>query len=851
MRITVKNSLFLLFFLLQGLSLFAQRTVVIGTVTDAKSGQPIAFANVAFADSDIGIGTDTNGHYVLETNKDYSLLLVSFIGYASIEVKIFPGKEQTKDIRLESEIKELQEATVVGQRQKYRSKGNPAVDLIRNVIDHKKENHKENFDYYEYDEYQKIEIAASHIAEGIEDKKFFRKIQFVFDNVDTTRLEGTPILPLFLQEEMAAVRYRKKPKTTRKIITANKSVAFAGYLDNKGVDTYMKYLYQDINIYDESITILTNQFTSPIANVAPAFYQYSISDTITENGLKLVKLDFYPRNPSDLLLQGSMLVSLDSNYAVMKIDMGVAKAINLNWVKDLDIMQEFIQSGDQGVILVKDQFSADFGLSKKDDKMGFFGQRTVYYSNFEINKERPDEDYAGDAVVYLDEANDHSDLFWEENRPIALSKSESGVYTTMDSLNNVPAFKHSMNLMVLILSGYTKITPNFELGPVGAFYSFNPVEGFRLRVGGRTTTAFSKKITFDSYVAYGFKDERWKYYFGTTYSLTKRSIYEFPIQSLKASYQRDTKIPGQENQFVQEASFFLSFKRGPNDMWLYNDIYKLDYFREFKNHFSFDIGYKNWTQEAAGTLHFNKEDYNNPSTDIDHVQTSEVSVLLRWAPNEQFYQGKTNRTAISYKDPVFTLHYINGIKGLLGGEYNYHNLQLSVFKRFYLSPIGYTDVTLSGGKLFGQVPFPLLEIHRANQTYAYFFQSYNMMNFLEFVSDQYASLYIDHWFNGFFFNKIPLFKKLKWREVASLRLLYGSLSHQNDPAYTDGLFAFPVTPEGTPITHALGSKAYIEASVGVVNIFKFLRLDLVKRFSYLDHPDISKLSLLASVKFDF
>jgi hypothetical protein len=475
----------------------------------------------------------------------------------------------------------------------------------------------------------------------------------------------------------------------------------------------------------------------------------------------------------------------------------------------------------------------------------------VYYSNFEINTIRPDEDYAGEAVTQLDSAVHHSDLYWEKNRPMALSKSEAGAYTTMDSLNKVPAFKHSMNLMVLILSGYTKITPSFEMGPVGSFYSFNPVEGFRLRVGGRTTTSFSKKITFDSYVAYGFLDAKWKYYFGTTYSLTKRSIYDFPIHSLKASYQRDTKIPGQENQFVQEASFFLSFKRGPNSMLLYNDIYKLDYFREFKNHFSFDIGYKNWTQQAAGTLHFNKEDYNDPGTDIAHVRTSEASVLLRWAPNEQFYQGKTYRTTISYKDPVFTVHYINGIKGFLGGEYNYHNLSLSMFKRFYLSPIGYTDVTLSGGKLFGQVPFPLLEIHRANQTYAYYFQSYNMMNFLEFVSDQYASLYIDHWFNGFFFNKIPFFKKLKWREVASMRLLYGSLGHQNDPAYTDGLFAFPVTPEGTPITYAIGPKPYIEASVGIVNIFKFLRLDLVKRFTYLDHPEISKLSLLASVKFDF
>ncbi|HXR81354.1 MAG TPA: DUF5686 family protein, partial [Saprospiraceae bacterium] len=643
----------------------------------------------------------SNGQYVIETTRPHDTLQVSFTGYKTQEKKINPGQIQTIDVKLSPDIKELQDVMVVGQKQKYRSKGNPAVELIRNVIEHKKDNRKENFDYYEYQQYQKIEIAVSHVQEGVEDKKIFKKFQVLFDNIDTSQFDGTPILPLFLKEEMSIHRYRKKPKASKQIITAEKTVAFAGYVDNKGVDTYLKYLYHDINIYDENITILTNQFTSPIANVAPAFYQYSISDTVIENGVTMAKLDFFPRNPSDLLLQGYMYVSLDSNYAVMKIVMGVTKDINLNWVKDLSIDQEFIRNGDLGVSLVKDQFSADFGFSKKDSTMGFFGQRSVYYSNLEINKIRPDEDYEGEPVVYADSAALHSDLYWEINRPIALSKSEAGVYMTMDSLNKIPAFKHSMNLTILILSGYAKITPWFEMGPVGSFYSFNPVEGFRLRFGGRTTTTLSKKISFESYVAYGFLDEKWKYYFGTTYSLSKRSIYEFPVRSVKLSYQRDTKIPGQENQFVQEASFFLSFKRGPNEMWLYNDIYKAEYFHEFRNHLSFAVGYKNWTQRAAGALHFNKDEYNDPSTDIDYVRTAEVSALLRWAPNEQFYQGKTNRTAISYKDPVITFRYIAGIDGLGGGQYHYHNLTASFFKRFYLSPIGYTDITLSGGKLVG------------------------------------------------------------------------------------------------------------------------------------------------------
>jgi hypothetical protein len=277
----------------------------------------------------------------------------------------------------------------------------------------------------------------------------------------------------------------------------------------------------------------------------------------------------------------------------------------------------------------------------------------------------------------------------------------------------------------------------------------------------------------------------------------------------------------------------------------------IEYLNEFKNHFSFSVGYKNWTQQAAGGLHYNTVNYNDAMNDLKNLQTSELSLVLRWAPNEKFYQGKTYRIPISFKAPVFTLRYIICIKGFLGGEYNYQNISLNISKRFYLSQLGYTDIVLEGGKIFGKVPFPLLTVHRANQTYAYQLQSYNLMNFLEFVSDQYVSVQADHCFNGFFFNKIPLLKRLKWREAVTLKVLYGSVSNQNNPNKTPELYQFPLTPEGIPITYSLDSNPYIEGSVAIANIFKFFRIDLVKRFTYLDHPDISQLGIRARFKFDF
>ncbi len=827
----------------------AQNTIVQGMIRDSKTGNPVAFATVFFDESSVGTTSDENGNYLLKTDQPYTKLKVLAMGYVPLSKEVQAGVEQTVNFKLVIDTKVLNEVVVKGQKSKYRNKDNPAVELIRKVIDHKSENRKEGFDFYEYEKYEKIQFALSNVTEKFKNRKAFKKFQFVFENIDTTKLQGKPVLPVYLNESISEVYYRKSPSSKKEIVKGKKTVAFEGYLDNQGLEAYTKYLYQDINIYDNNITMLTNQFISPIANVSPTFYKFFISDTIEENAVKYIKLDFVPRNHTDFLFQGSMYIAMDSSYAVSKIDMSVNKDINLNWVKELKIAQEFEKNPDYGYTLVSDEFSADFGLDK--GKMGIYGQRIVSYKKYAVNHARPDTDYKGDAVEIKDEATMRADSFWIENRHSELSTSEKGVYTTIDSVKKVPVFKRSMDVLVLLFAGYKTIGRYFDLGPVSTFYSFNPVEGFRLRVGGRTTNAFSKRVVLEGYGAYGFKDEKWKYYGGVTYSLTKRSVYEFPVRSIKASYQRETKIPGQELQFIQEDNFLLSFKRGNNDKWLYNDIVNIEYLNEFKNHFSFSVGYKNWIQQAAGGLHYNTVNYNDAMNDLKNLQTSELSLVLRWAPNEKFYQGKTYRIPISFKAPVFTLRYINGIKGLLGGEYNYQNISLNISKRFYLSQLGYTDIVLEGGKTFGKVPFPLLTVHRANQTYAYQLQSYNLMNFLEFVSDQYVSVQADHCFNGFFFNKIPLLKRLKWREAVTLKVLYGSVSDQNNPNKTPGLYQFPLTPEGIPITYSLDSKPYIEGSVAIANIFKFFRIDLVKRFTYLDHPDISQLGIRARFKFDF
>ncbi|MEO7524469.1 MAG: DUF5686 family protein, partial [Ferruginibacter sp.] len=473
---------------------------------------------------------------------------------------------------------------------------------------------------------------------------------------------------------------------------------------------------------------------------------------------------------------------------------------------------------------------------------------TVSYKNFQFNTPAPDSIYKGKDLVVKDDPASLSDSFWINKRHTPLTTVETKAYYNIDSLRNMKSFKRFGEIVTLLFSGYKSLGP-WEIGNTNTFYSFNPVEGFKLKVGGRSTPKFSNFIYFDNYFAYGFKDEKLKYLAAVTYSFNHKSIYSYPLNYLKVSYQYDTKIPGQELLFTQEDNLLLSFKRGNNNKWLYNNFLKAEYVREFGKNFRYTFSFKNWKQTPAGDITYRNVTDNSL---VQDVTTSEISGELRWAPNEQFYQGKNFRIPIINKYPVFKLRFIAGIKGLIKGEYNYQNINLSVDKRYYMSQLGYADILVEGGHIFGKVPFPLLTIHRANQTYAYQLYSYNLMNFMEFVSDKFVATNFDFYFNGFFFNKIPLIKKLKLREVASFRVLYGGVRDENNPEKTKDIFKFPTDMTiGKQTTFALNSTPYIEMSVGIANIFKLIRVDIVKRLTYLEHPDISTWGIRTKIRADF
>lgn len=837
----LNNSTTLLSFIIALLfcnSAFGQVTKVSGTISDAKTKQVLAFSTISINNGKTVAISDEHGRYNIFSLKPFDKIKVTCVGYEIAVLSVIPGKTQVIDIPLQAKSNNLEEIVIKsGKKIPYRNRDNPAVELIRQVINHKNQNRPENYSYLQYKEYGKLLLSFANVSPDISQKKFWKKYKFLLDNRDTTLVPGKSLLPVYLDEKLTQNYYRKNPEKKKTIILAQKNINQGYYVDNEGLAKYFRHLYYDVDIYTNNIYLLAKLFLSPIADASPTFYKFFITDTLVVNNTKVVELSFTPRNANDLLFDGKIYVTLDGNYAVQKAIFYTSKKTNINFVKDMRIDLDFEQGADQRYHLGRSNILVDFGLNR-DGKGGMIGTRTATIKDYVANKPLSDSTYLGQSTILSAEANNRSNDYWLHNRLDTLTTSEAKIYHNIDTLKSMPSYRRTMDIATIIISGY-KSLGLFEIGPIGTFYSFNPIEGTRVRFGGRTSPLLSKRYYFETYGAYGFTDHKYKYFLSGTWSLKDKSVYDFPQDYLRGVIQQDTRIPGKPLQFVGEGNPLLSFKRGTNDKYLYNNYYHIDYVHEFENHFSYAVSLKNLTQSPAGSLNFTNY-VNGLPNQIKNLTSTEATLTLRYAPNEEFYQGRIKRIIIPNKSPTFTFDFTEGFKNVLGSSYSYQNLHFKADKHLYLSQLGYADVSFEAGHIFGQLPFPLLTIHAANQTYGYDVSSYNLMNFLEFVSDHYESINYEQHLNGVILNKIPLFKKLKWRETVSFKALYGGVSDENNPTFHPSLYSFPVDANGRPVTYSLGNTPYIEGSVGIENIFKFFGFSLVRRFTYLDHPDVAK-----------
>ncbi len=812
-------------------------TVVKGSVIDAETKEALIFVNVAFVGTNIGIETDFDGNFELESKFASDSIQVSYVGYETQTIAIEKGAKQTVNVVLAPASLNLGTVVVEAKKGGYKRKNNPAVELIKNVIAHKDDNRIEAQDFYEYDKYEKIEFDLNNFdPEKMRKRRAFKKFQFLFDYVDTSELNGKPYLPFFIQETSSKVYYRKSTDTKREYREGVNVTGIEDYIDLEDFTTMMDVLYDDINIYENEVRMLDLTFMSPLSPLANTFYRFYITDTaavVNEN--TCIKLSFMPVNNQNIAFRGDLFILKDSTYAVVKADLGITKQINLNFVEDLKLVQEFTQNN--GVwVLANDKLILDFAVFKKGT--GVFGKREVSYKDFVFGEERDDGIYGGtEQVVAADDAYKKDEEFWQSVRHDTLSVQEQGVYDMIDTLQKAPAFKTVMTVLQLAFTGYKAFGP-IDVGPIGNFYSFNPVEGWRLKIGGETNLKFNPKLMFAGYTAYGLTDKEWKYGGSVLYSF-KEDFKVNPKHYFRFAYQHDVQLVGQILKFSSADNFFLSLQRGTRDKMLFYDRYRIEYYIESSNNLSFDFTYSNASQKAYGGTVLK---YTDPDTQeaafLPGIRTSEIGLKIRFAPNEQYVQGRSYRVPVFNKFPVFTLTLNTGIKDMLGGDYTYGSATLNIFKRFYLSLLGSMRFELETGKYWGEgIPYFLLQLPRANQSFAYRSGDFNMMNYQEFVNDVFIWAGMEHYFNGFFFNRVPLLRKLKLREVVTFKFIYGQLSDANNPDKNPELIQF-IEEDGRSITYTLENKPYMETSVGIMNIFKFGRIDMVRRLNYLEHPDI-------------
>jgi Family of unknown function (DUF5686)/CarboxypepD_reg-like domain len=825
---------------------FAQNTLLVkGRLIDALTRESVPFANMSIEGTTAGALADVNGYFKLRVAPG-KIVKINSVGYKIYRYTVPATAPDSLLIELTANTV-LSEVTI--KPKKYRNKNNPAVDFIEQVVKNRKANRIEAFDAFQEEQYEKILMGITDISDKMKSRRIFRSLKVVTDNTDTTLLEGSGITPVYLQETVQDFYSKDNPKRQKIWIKGQQKIKFP-LMDSDGLDRYLRYMYEEANIYDNYVVLLTDHFLSPIADNAPLFYRYYLADTMETSGSKVVHVQFFPRNKTDMLLQGDLYVALDSTYPVTHIRYTVNPNINLNWVDKLEMDQSFLKTSNGKWVLHEETYMLDFGVFKKG--MGVFAKRYVSHQNPTVGGALSDTVFRQmhELRTMLPKADVQDTAFWGQSRHVELSRTEANTYKAMDSLKNTLWFRRVSKAVFTIAAGHYSPTPGLEIGRINTFFSFNPVEGYRARFGGRTNPDFSKRINLEGFVAYGFTDQRWKYGIGANITLTKDRAYNrFPYNMLRINYQEDLITPG----VVVSGAFTTSnlgssVVRGENNRFFFQKKFVLQYEREFFNNFSYIIGFEHRNLAALGSLTYTPAE---GGSDINEVITAKPYIQLRYAPGEEYFQSNNGGRQRIRFNSIAMLRYSRGIKGVLNSNFNFDEVTVSYYKYSRLPPIGYNYLYMEAGGIFGKVPYSLLTVHTANQTFANRFLAYNLMNFMEFVSDRYVAVNMEHSFYGFFTNKIPLLRHLKLREYVTCKVLYGQVSAQNQPRANSGLFEFPKYADGTPLTYTLEEKPYMEIGVGVGNIFKIIRLDFIRRMTYLDHPGIARFGVRIGGRLEF
>lgn len=814
-------------YLFAPLTAVAQTITISGSIFELHSQEPIPFANVAVRGKPIVTTADEMGNYrmVLPSNQlsPTDSLMASAVGFRKISrpIRLSADSSSHFNFRLPREDYTLNEVVILAGE-------NPADRIVRAIISHKQTHNIEQADNYTCRGYNKMELdIANFDTDAFERNKLLRPFDFILDNVDSTS-EKAPFLPMFLTETVSTIYHQSQPTTTKEMINASK----VSGVENESVTQFLGSMYTKIDIYDNFISAVGKNIPSPIGNQAFVYYKFYLLDSAVLDNHWCYKLKFKPKLPQENAFAGDFWVA-DTTFAIKRMSMEINGAkSNINFVERMTVFQEFANPRDQLWALTKNKLIIDFTVQKKAPKI--IGRATTYYTNFAFDEASTARVLQDKTSVELDpDVLRQDEQFWSSVRPDSLSKNEKAIYAMMDTLKEMPIAKTYVDVINTIISGYY-VTGMVELGPYFSLASSNVVQGWRVAMGMRTSNKFSKYVMPSAYVAYGFRDRQVRGGADLLWLLDKK-----PRQALRIGYKNDLDISSTSDEDFGQDNFLAGLYRRNVPQKLTNfESTSVSYERDWK------LGWSNKLSLIHNSInpYFNFY-YFGQNQPTDHPQTAinttEIKLNTRFAYKEKFISGEFERISTGSNYPIINLTYTAGIRGLVGSDFNYHRLEMSLYDWFYVGSLGYTNYYLRAGKVWGDVPFLLLENYPGNETIFFNTYSFNRLNDYEFTSDTYANLFVTHHFEGLFFNKVPLLRKLKLREVVSGKIGFGSLSQQNqrnntDPSNTRYQFD-DVLPEWKMQTPTL-QKPYIETGVGIENILRFFRIDAVWRLTYNDRP---------------
>lgn len=796
---------------LSGCDIYAQSTKVRGKVTDAETGETLPLVSVFFTGTTIGMTCDFDGVYFLETKEKVSELKVSYVGYEPQAVKINPGMFNEVNFKLKPMSFGLDEVTVVPGI-------NPAHAMLRNISRNKFRNNPAEKSRYKYSAYTKMELDITNINPSFKNKKLQKNFGFVFNYMDTSVVTGKAFLPVMISETSTDYYYRRNPRLNREVIKASR---ISGIEEDYTIAQFTGRMHADVNFYENYLSVFDVRFASPLSEHGLLYYNYFLVDSVNKEGRKIYKIRFHPKGVSTPVLDGE--VNIDSlTWALESAKVRMMKGVNVNWIRDLVLETQSQLVNDSVWFVKQDKLFADFTIQVRDSSklVSFLGHRQVDYSNVELeNAVFSDEVLKADNNVVMNrDVLKNDEAFWDTLRPYPLSDKEKQIYSMVDSVKNTPLYQNIYEFVNTMLFGYYN-TKYVGFGPYYKLYSFNKLEGNRFQFGAQTTSDLSKKIQLRGYVAYSTKDEKVKGGAGLTYLFNEQ-----PTSMLTLNYKHDVLQLGAGMNAFSEGNILSSIlSRGNNDRLSPVNQWDINYEKEWRQGISNVFAVQFRKVYPSPYVQFIR-----PSGEVvDMVNTTSFGLKTRFSKDEIIVRNTFEKFSMGSDFPIISVDLSAGVKGILKNDYEYYRAELSWSHAFDIAPLGRSNYILTGGKIFGKVPYPLLKLHEGNSTYFYDSYAYSFMNFYEFASDIWASLWWEHHFKGFFLGKIPLMKKLKWREVVTFKALWGTLSDKNNGSLenTQAILWFP---EGMSSV----SKPYMEAGVGIENIFRLLRVDAIWRLTH-------------------